>query len=107
MNLVECINSVLKGARNLPITALVKATFYILNELFTRKRAKAEAWINTEHETSTLIASTGRMRYLKCVRCQVEWSMPSTSIDNDVTVVSSRWTEFLVDMCLHVVQISD
>ncbi|XP_016206297.1 uncharacterized protein LOC107646637 [Arachis ipaensis] len=32
-NLVECINSVLKGARNLPITALVKATFYRLNEL--------------------------------------------------------------------------
>ncbi|RYQ89318.1 hypothetical protein Ahy_B09g096028 isoform I [Arachis hypogaea] len=29
-NLVECINSVLKGARNLPITALVKATFYRL-----------------------------------------------------------------------------
>ncbi|RYQ90194.1 hypothetical protein Ahy_B09g096435 isoform B [Arachis hypogaea] len=32
-NLVECINSVLKGARNLPVTALVKATFYRLNEL--------------------------------------------------------------------------
>ncbi|RYR57758.1 hypothetical protein Ahy_A05g023463 [Arachis hypogaea] len=38
-NLVECINSVLKGARNLTITALVKATFYRLNELFTQKRA--------------------------------------------------------------------
>ncbi|RYR78557.1 hypothetical protein Ahy_A01g003383 [Arachis hypogaea] len=36
-NLVECINSVLKGARNLPVTALVKTTFYRLNELFTRK----------------------------------------------------------------------
>ncbi|RYQ84978.1 hypothetical protein Ahy_B10g104486 isoform A [Arachis hypogaea] len=30
-NLVECINSVLKGACNLPITALVKATFYRVN----------------------------------------------------------------------------
>ncbi|XP_015970034.1 uncharacterized protein LOC107493448 [Arachis duranensis] len=30
--LVECINSVLKGARNLPITTLVKAIFYRLNE---------------------------------------------------------------------------
>ncbi|XP_025637535.1 uncharacterized protein [Arachis hypogaea] len=48
-NLVECINSVLKGARNLPITALVKATFYKLNELFTRKRAEAEARINAGH----------------------------------------------------------
>ncbi|XP_020978010.1 uncharacterized protein LOC110271430 [Arachis ipaensis] len=48
-NLVECINSVLKSARNLPITALVKATFYRLNELFTRKRAEAEARINAGH----------------------------------------------------------
>ncbi|XP_016195801.1 uncharacterized protein LOC107636840 [Arachis ipaensis] len=48
-NLVECINSILKGAHNLPIIALVKATFYRLNELFTRKRAKAEARINAGH----------------------------------------------------------
>ncbi|XP_016207018.1 uncharacterized protein LOC107647460 [Arachis ipaensis] len=48
-NLVECINSILKGARNLPITALVKAIFYKLNELFTRKIAEAEARINADH----------------------------------------------------------
>ncbi|RYR33331.1 hypothetical protein Ahy_A10g047907 [Arachis hypogaea] len=45
-NLVECINSVLKGVRNLPVTALVKAIFYRLNELFTKKRAEAGAQIN-------------------------------------------------------------
>ncbi|RYR13643.1 hypothetical protein Ahy_B04g070530 isoform F [Arachis hypogaea] len=56
-NLVECINSVLKGARNLPITALVKATFYRLNELFTRKRAEAEARINAGHVFSEVVAS--------------------------------------------------
>nr|XP_029148382.1 uncharacterized protein LOC114925239 [Arachis hypogaea] len=39
-NLVECINSVLKGARNLPVLALVRATYYRLNELFTRKSAE-------------------------------------------------------------------
>ncbi|XP_016170088.1 uncharacterized protein LOC107612843 [Arachis ipaensis] len=48
-NLVECINGVLKGAGNLPITSLVKATFYRLNELFTRKRAEAEARLNAGH----------------------------------------------------------
>ncbi|XP_015963422.1 uncharacterized protein LOC107487318 [Arachis duranensis] len=48
-NLVECINGVLKGARNLPITSLVKATFYRLNELFTRKRAEAEVRRNAGH----------------------------------------------------------
>ncbi|XP_020989529.1 uncharacterized protein LOC110276761 [Arachis duranensis] len=36
-NLVECINSVLKGVHNLPVLALVRATYYRLNELFTRK----------------------------------------------------------------------
>ncbi|XP_057730848.1 uncharacterized protein LOC130946192 [Arachis stenosperma] len=56
-NLVECINSVLKGARNLPITALVKATFYRLNELFTRKRAEAEARINAGHVFSEMVTS--------------------------------------------------
>ncbi|XP_015963931.1 uncharacterized protein LOC107487748 [Arachis duranensis] len=40
-NLVECINSVLKGARNLPVTALVRSNFYRLNELFTRKSTEA------------------------------------------------------------------
>ncbi|XP_057733987.1 uncharacterized protein LOC130949221 [Arachis stenosperma] len=39
-NLVECINSVLKGARNLPVLALVQATYYRLNELFTWKSAE-------------------------------------------------------------------
>nr|XP_025648015.1 uncharacterized protein LOC112742994 [Arachis hypogaea] len=39
-NLVECINSVLKGVRNLPVLALVRATYYRLNELFTRKSAE-------------------------------------------------------------------
>ncbi|QHO23522.1 uncharacterized protein DS421_12g364270 [Arachis hypogaea] len=39
-NIVECINSVLKGARNLPVLALVRATYYRLNELFTQKSAE-------------------------------------------------------------------
>ncbi|RYR28633.1 hypothetical protein Ahy_B01g052779 [Arachis hypogaea] len=56
-NLVECINSVLKGARNLSVTALVKATFYRLNELFTQKRAETEARINAGHVFSELVTS--------------------------------------------------
>ncbi|RYR47550.1 hypothetical protein Ahy_A07g033481 [Arachis hypogaea] len=48
-NLVECINGVLKGTHNFSVTALVRATFYRLNELFTRKRAKTEARINVGH----------------------------------------------------------
>ncbi|XP_052117548.1 uncharacterized protein LOC107487537 [Arachis duranensis] len=54
-NLMECINSVLKRARNLPVTALVKATFYRLNELFTQKRAEADTRINVGHMFSELV----------------------------------------------------
>ncbi|RYR61484.1 hypothetical protein Ahy_A04g018662 [Arachis hypogaea] len=48
-NLVEYINRVLKGAHKLLVTAFVKATFYKLNVLFTRKRAEAEARISAGH----------------------------------------------------------
>lgn len=42
-NLSECINAVLKGVRNLPITAIVKATYYRLAALFVKKGQQAEA----------------------------------------------------------------
>ncbi|RYR13647.1 hypothetical protein Ahy_B04g070530 isoform A [Arachis hypogaea] len=71
-NLVECINSVLKGARNLPITALVKATFYRLNELFTRKRAEAEARINAGHVFSEVVASKLHANQLASGNIQVD-----------------------------------
>ena len=41
-SLSECINAILKGTRNLPITALVKSTYFRLAELFVRKRREAE-----------------------------------------------------------------
>ncbi|XP_015933010.1 uncharacterized protein LOC107459315 [Arachis duranensis] len=56
-NLVECINSILKGVHNLSVTALVKATFYRLNELFTRKRVEAEARINAGHVFSEIVTT--------------------------------------------------
>ncbi|XP_025662094.1 uncharacterized protein [Arachis hypogaea] len=97
-NLVECINSVLKGARNLLVTALVKATFYRLNELFTRKRAEAEAQINSGHVFSELV--TSKLHAKQRAAGNIQW----TSVNNGVTVVSSKLTGFRVDMCLLVVQ---
>ncbi|XP_016173260.1 uncharacterized protein LOC107615736 [Arachis ipaensis] len=72
-NLVECINSVLKGARNLPITALVKATFYRLNELFTRKRAEAEAWITAGHVFSEHVTAKLHANQLASGKIQVNF----------------------------------
>ena len=48
-NLSECINAVLKGTRNLPITALVKSTYFRLAELFVRKGRQAEAQLAAGH----------------------------------------------------------
>ena len=37
-NMSEVFNSVLKGARNLPITSLVQLTFFRLNSYFVTRR---------------------------------------------------------------------
>ena len=37
-NMSDVFNSVLKGARNLPITALVQLTFFLLNSYFVARR---------------------------------------------------------------------
>ncbi|XP_015971234.1 uncharacterized protein LOC107494713 [Arachis duranensis] len=44
-NLSECINSVLKGTRNLPICAIFKSTYHRLNELFVIKGRQAQVQI--------------------------------------------------------------
>ncbi|RYR65252.1 hypothetical protein Ahy_A03g011202 [Arachis hypogaea] len=96
-NLVECINSVLKGARNLPITALVKATFYRLNELFTRKRAEAEARINAGHVFSEIVTSKLHANQLASGNIQV------SCFDHQNEVFEVRempsGMEFAVDLC--------
>ncbi|XP_072071821.1 uncharacterized protein [Arachis hypogaea] len=42
-NISECVNSVLKGTQNLPVTALVKSTYGELAELFVIRGQTAEA----------------------------------------------------------------
>ncbi|XP_027368384.1 uncharacterized protein LOC113874358 [Abrus precatorius] len=56
-NLVECINSVLKGAHNLPITALIRATYFWLAQLFAHKGSEAYARKNVRHLFSENITS--------------------------------------------------
>ena len=42
-NLTECVNSLLKEIRNLPIIALVKSSYFQLAKLFIRKGVKVKA----------------------------------------------------------------
>ncbi|RYQ85780.1 hypothetical protein Ahy_B10g105384 [Arachis hypogaea] len=116
MNLVECINSVLKGACNLPITALVKATFYRLNELFTRKRAEAEARINAGHVFFDIVTSKLHANQLASGNIQVSYfdrqnevfevrEMPSgLEFAVDLRGLRCDYGEFQVDRipCRHV-----
>ena len=48
-NLAECINSVLKGARSLPICAIVKTTFERTKDWFVERGTKAECMLWAGH----------------------------------------------------------
>ena len=46
-NVSECFNGVLKGARSLPIMAMVKYTWFKLNSYFDDRRNKSIAQLNS------------------------------------------------------------
>ncbi|XP_016186009.1 uncharacterized protein LOC107627701 [Arachis ipaensis] len=52
-NISKCVNSILKGVRNLPVVSLVKATYCRLAELFVRKGREAEAQMGTGQQFKT------------------------------------------------------
>ncbi|XP_015936326.1 uncharacterized protein LOC107462258 [Arachis duranensis] len=51
-NISECVNSILKGVRNLPVCSLMKATYGRLVELFIRKGREADAQLRTGQQFS-------------------------------------------------------
>ncbi|XP_029145917.1 uncharacterized protein [Arachis hypogaea] len=69
-NLIECINSVLKGARNLPVLALVRATYYQLNKLSTQKSVQAHDGTRLISEKVSVIDLARRI--CDCGHFQVE-----------------------------------
>ncbi|KAF1878031.1 hypothetical protein Lal_00041780 [Lupinus albus] len=48
-NLVECFNGVMKGSRALPITSLVRSTYYRLNSWFVDHRDEIVNIIKARH----------------------------------------------------------
>ncbi|KAL4390215.1 hypothetical protein AHAS_Ahas03G0122800 [Arachis hypogaea] len=62
-NIFECINAVMKGFRNLPITALVKSSYFCLGELFARKGSEALAIeFNSKHVNTMNVYQFDRSR---------------------------------------------
>ncbi|RYQ90338.1 hypothetical protein Ahy_B09g096475 isoform C [Arachis hypogaea] len=67
-NISECVNSILKGVRNLPVASLVKATYGRLAELFVRKGREAEAQVGTGQQFSQHLVKCIEAN-LKTARC--------------------------------------
>nr|XP_029146232.1 uncharacterized protein LOC112728781 [Arachis hypogaea] len=67
-NISECVNSILKGIRNLPVCSLVKATYGRLAELFVRKGREAEAQMGTGQQFSQYLVKCIEAN-LKTARC--------------------------------------
>ncbi|XP_072071678.1 uncharacterized protein [Arachis hypogaea] len=67
-NISKCVNSILKGVRNLPMCSLVKATYGRLAELFVRKGREAEAQMGTGQQFSQHLVKCIEAN-LKTARC--------------------------------------
>ncbi|XP_015946046.1 uncharacterized protein LOC107471119 [Arachis duranensis] len=55
-NISECVNSVLKGTRNLPVTSLVQSTYGRLAQLFVVRGQTAEAQLGSGNEFCQALA---------------------------------------------------
>ncbi|KAL4304928.1 uncharacterized protein LOC107646305 [Arachis ipaensis] len=51
-NISECINAVMKGSHNLPVTALIKSSYFRLGKIFARKGSEALAQLQVGAEFS-------------------------------------------------------
>ncbi|XP_025621317.1 uncharacterized protein [Arachis hypogaea] len=67
-NISECVNSILKGVRNLPVCSLVKATYGRLAEDFVRKGREVQAQLGTGQQFSQHLVKCIEAN-LKTARC--------------------------------------
>ncbi|XP_016178188.1 uncharacterized protein LOC107620565 [Arachis ipaensis] len=97
-NISECVNSVLKGTRNLPVTSLVKSTYGRLAQLFVVRGQTAEAQLGSGHEfCQALVKSIDRnLRDSRCFtvtlydRQQSEYTVAETTPTGNFSLGSYR-----------------
>ncbi|XP_029145799.1 uncharacterized protein [Arachis hypogaea] len=97
-NISECVNYVLKGTRNLPVTSLVKSTYGRLAELFVVCGQMAEAQLGTGHEFCQALvkAIEQNMRNSRCFtvtlydRHQSEYTVAETTPTGNFSLGSYR-----------------
>ena len=64
-NMSEVFNSVLKGARNLPITALVQLTFFRLNSYFAARREQGANKLTSDEQYTPYVDARIKARVVK------------------------------------------
>ena len=64
-NMSEVFNSVLKRARNLPITALVPLTFFRLNSYFVAKREQCANRLASDEQYTPYVDAQIKIRVVK------------------------------------------
>jgi len=70
-NLAECMNSVLKRGRSLPICALIKATFERTATWFVERGVKADSMLRAGHQYPEEINTIIRKNQQQAGMCQV------------------------------------
>ncbi|XP_047179213.1 uncharacterized protein LOC124846045 [Vigna umbellata] len=70
-NLAECTNSILKGARSLPICALIRTTFERTQSWFVERGLKANSMIQAGHQYPEQIADIIRKNQQQSAYCHV------------------------------------
>ena len=72
INLAECMNFVLKGARSLPICALVKTTFERTKSWFVERGTKIECMLQAGHQYPEDITALLRKNEQQLAMCHVQ-----------------------------------
>jgi len=71
-NLAECVNSVLKRARSLPICALLKITFQNINAWFVERGLKADSMLRASHQYPEDVTALLQQNHQKSAYCHVQ-----------------------------------
>jgi len=71
-NLAECMNFVLKGARSLPICALLKITFQNINVWFVERGLKADSMLRAGHQYPEDVTALQQQNHQKSAYCHVQ-----------------------------------
>ena len=64
-NMSKVFNGVLKGARNLPITALVQLTFFRLNSYFVARREQGANRLTSDEQYTPYVDAQIKTRVVK------------------------------------------